>query len=123
MAFTGACAAVASRSAGVERHLLIPTDASDTATLVGTKAAKVGSCFFKVCETADPNNARLETRERNNEAWAQIRITLNASGDQIAFESRGTGHCAKQIPNAHLRRRGRSMRRSRSPSSSARTRR
>ena len=51
---------------------------------------------YLVCETADPNNAWLETHENNNEAWSHIRI----DGDHLSQSASGNGHCAKQVPSA-----------------------
>jgi hypothetical protein len=56
---------------------------------------------YLLCETADPNDAWLETHENNNEAWAHIQITRDAHGnDHLSQSSSGNGHCAQQIPNA-----------------------
>jgi hypothetical protein len=55
---------------------------------------------YLVCETADPRNDWLETREANNEAWSEIRLWRNSTGDHLEQLSSGRSPCADQVPDA-----------------------
>jgi hypothetical protein len=56
---------------------------------------------YLLCETADPNEAWLESHENNNEAWAHVHISRDAQGhDHLSSSLSGKGHCKGQLPNA-----------------------